>query len=111
MELEDAKARMCAEIDRRAATLLAASHDIHTHPEENFEEHHAHDLLSDLLEDAGLPVERHAYGLDTAFVARGGTDGPNVAVLLEYDALPGLGHACGHNIIAAAGLGAGLAAA
>ncbi len=111
MELEDAKARMCAEVDRRADALLAASHDIHGHPEENFEEHHAHDLLSDLLETAGLPVERHAYGLDTAFVARRGTAGPNVAVLLEYDALPGIGHACGHNIIAAAGLGAGLAAA
>ena len=57
------------------------------------------------------PSNVGAYGLDTAFVARAGTDGPTVAVLCEYDALPGIGHACGHNIIATAGLGAGLAAA
>ena len=60
----------------------------------------------------GLAVERRAYGLDTAFVARAGTDGPDRSpCCCEYDALPGIGHACGHNIIAAAGLGAGLAAA
>jgi amidohydrolase len=111
MDLEGAKARICAEVDRRADTLIAASHEIHDHPEENFAEHHAHDLLSRLLEEEGLSVERHAYGLDTAFAARAGREGPTVAVLLEYDALPGIGHACGHNIIAAAGLGAGLAAA
>ena len=58
-----------------------------------------------------LAVERGAYGLDTAFAARAGTEGPTIAVLCEYDALPGIGHACGHNIIATAGLGAGLAAA
>ncbi len=61
--------------------------------------------------DEGLAVEAHAYGLDTAFVARAGSTGPTIAVCCEYDALPGIGHACGHNIIAAAGLGAGLAAA
>src|SRR6478736_2452808 len=111
MDLEEAKTLIRAEVDRRSATLIAASHEIHDHPEENFAEHHAHDLLSRLLEEEGLAVERHAYGLDTAFEARAGGDGPTVAVLLEYDALPGIGHACGHNIIAAAGLGAGLAAA
>ncbi|HEY6532367.1 MAG TPA: M20 family metallopeptidase [Acidimicrobiales bacterium] len=111
MDVEDAKRRMCEEIDQRASTLLAASHDIHDHPEELFGEHHAHDLLTGLLEQEGLPVERHAFGLDTAFAAEAGSEGPTIAVLLEYDALPGIGHACGHNIIAAAGLGAGLAAA
>jgi amidohydrolase len=66
----------------------------------------------DVLEEANLAVTRGAYGLDTAFEARaGGGAGPTVAVICEYDALPGIGHACGHNIIAAAGLGAGLAAA
>ena len=65
-----------------------------------------------MCEAEGLEVERPAYGLDTAFVARAGDgDGPTVAVLSEYDALPGIGHACGHNIIATAGLGAALAAA
>ncbi len=111
MDVEQAKARICDEVDGRAATLIATSHEIHDHPEENFAEHHAHDLLTGLLEGEGLTVERHAYGLDTAFEARAGSGGPTVAVLLEYDALPGIGHACGHNIIAAAGLGAGLAAA
>jgi amidohydrolase len=56
-------------------------------------------------------VSRGAYDLPTAFDARVGTEGPQVAVVCEYDALPGIGHACGHNIIAAAGLGAGLALA
>ena len=64
-----------------------------------------------MLEEAGLAAERGAYGVDTAFAPRRSTTGPTIAVLCEYDALPGIGHACGHNIIATAGLGAGLAAA
>jgi amidohydrolase len=63
------------------------------------------------LESAGLTVERRAYGLPTGFAARVGSGSPRVAVLCEYDALPGIGHACGHNIIAAAGAGAGAALA
>ncbi len=111
MDIDDAKQRISEEIDRRADRLIEISHAIHAHPELNFEEHFAHDLLCDELEAAALPVERRAFGLDTAFVARVGTDGYDIAVCLEYDALPGIGHACGHNIIAAAGLGAGLATA
>jgi amidohydrolase len=111
VDLDRVKARACEEVEERAEALLAVSHDIHAHPEENFAEHHAHDVLTGVLAEAGLPVERHAFGLDTAFAARAGREGPTVAVLLEYDALPGIGHACGHNIIAAAGLGAGLATA
>ena len=105
------KERLATEIDRRADRLLEVSHQIHEHPELNFEEVFAHDLLCDVLESEGVATTRHAYGLDTAFVGRAGTTGADIAVCLEYDALPGLGHACGHNIIAAAGLGAGLAAA
>ena len=111
MDLSAAKDRLRAEIDARADALLEASHLIHAHPELNYEERFAHDLLTQVLEDEGLEVERHAYGLETAFAARAGTSGPTIAVLCEYDALPGIGHACGHNIIATAGLGAGLAAA
>src|SRR5438132_1201501 len=111
MELSEAKDRLCDEVDKRADILLAASHDIHAHPELAFEEHFAHERLTQILEDEGLALERGAYGLDTAFVARAGSDGPTIAVLCEYDALPGVGHACGHNIIGTAGLGAGLAAA
>ncbi|MFN5766106.1 MAG: M20/M25/M40 family metallo-hydrolase, partial [Pseudanabaena sp.] len=93
------------------ADLIAASHDIHAHPELNFEEHFAHELLTSMIEKNELPVTRKAYGLDTAFETKIGTRGLDVAVLCEYDALPGIGHACGHNVIAAAGLGAGLALA
>ncbi|MCU1487557.1 MAG: amidohydrolase [Actinomycetia bacterium] len=111
MDAATLKARMCERIDALADTLLEASHDIHAHPELAFEEHHAHDLLTEILEREGLDVTRSAYGLDTAFDARSGSEGPTVVVCAEYDALPGVGHACGHNIIATAGIGAGLAAA
>jgi amidohydrolase len=111
VHLDAAKQHVQDEVDRRAELLLDASHRIHEHPELAFTEHFAHALLTDAIEQAGLHVERGAYGLDTAFVATAGTSGPTIAVLCEYDALPGIGHACGHNIIAAAGLGAGLAAA
>ena len=111
MDIGSLKDRLQQEVQARAATLIDASHQIHEHPELNYEEQFAHDLLTGLLEGEGLAVERGAYGIDTAFVARAGRSGPTVAVLCEYDALPGIGHACGHNIIATAGLGAGLAAA
>jgi amidohydrolase len=110
-EIESLKQAVRAEVDRLAPQLIDASHQIHAHPELNFEERFAHDLLTDLIETAGLDVERHAYGVATAFEAGAGERGPDVAVLSEYDALPGIGHACGHNIIATAGVGAGLAAA
>jgi len=111
MDLTTLKQRMQAEIAARAASLVDASRQIHAHPELNYDEHFAHDLLTAMLAAEGLEVQTGAYDLDTAFVARAGTTGPTVAVLCEYDALPGIGHACGHNIIATAGLGAGLAAA
>jgi amidohydrolase len=109
--VDEAKDQVCAEVDRRAEVLVESSHDIWEHPELNFEERHAHDLLTSILENEGLEVERSAYGVDTAFVARAGSEGPTIAVLCEYDALPEIGHACGHNVIGTAGLGAGLAAA
>ncbi|MEM8707880.1 MAG: M20 family metallopeptidase [Actinomycetota bacterium] len=112
MDVTEAKAIVTAEIERLTPTLLEVSHSIHANPELNFEEHHAHEVLTGVLEDQGLGVERGAYDMPTAFESRVGTDdGPTVAVLCEYDALPGIGHACGHNIIGSAGLGAGLAVA
>jgi amidohydrolase len=109
--LSDAKARLAAEIDRRADLLVGVSHKIHARPELGYEETYAHDLLTGILEDEGLAVVRSAHGVATSFAASAGERGRRVAVVCEYDALPGIGHACGHNIIAAAGLGAGLAAA
>jgi amidohydrolase len=110
-DLASVKERLGEEIDRRAEMLVDASHQIHAHPELCYEERFAHDLLTGLLEAEKIDVERHAFDLETAFIARAGTAGPTIAVLCEYDALPGIGHACGHNIIGSAGLGAGVAAA
>jgi len=109
--LSETKARLAAEIDKRADLLVDVSHQIHANPELCFEERFAHDLLTGVLEGEGLAVARSARGVGTAFEAAAGSAGARVAVVCEYDALPGIGHACGHNVIAAAGLGAGLAAA
>jgi amidohydrolase len=111
MEAARLKQRALARVGELGEELLDASHQIHAHPELCFEERFAHDLLTGALERHGVEVERHAFGLETAFAATVGSEGPTVAVCLEYDALPGVGHACGHNVIAAAGLGAGLALA
>ncbi|ONI79991.1 amidohydrolase [Actinosynnema sp. ALI-1.44] len=84
---------------------------LHADPETAFEEVRAADRLCAELRRDGFTVDRGVAGMPTAFVGRAGTgDHPRVALLLEYDALPGLGHACGHNLIAAAGLGAAIAA-
>ncbi|MFA5564539.1 MAG: M20 family metallopeptidase [Acidimicrobiia bacterium] len=91
--------------------LLHVSHQIHSQPELAFGEYKAHDLACDTLEAANFEVTRHAFGLETAFSATAGTSGPTIAILCEYDALPEIGHACGHNIIAASGLGAAMAVA
>ncbi len=99
-------------VDARRVELLALSHAIHARPELAFEEHEAARLLVAALRGAGIEVEPGAYGLPTAFAAEfGPTGAPCVALLAEYDALPGIGHACGHNLIATAGVGAGLALA
>jgi amidohydrolase len=114
--LDELKQQVVDAVDVRAALLLDVSRRIHERPELLFEERFAAELLATTLEGEGFSVGRQAFGLETAFVGRAPTgdghpEGPLVAVLCEYDALPGIGHACGHNIIAAAGLGAGLAAA
>ncbi|MCX4885836.1 MULTISPECIES: amidohydrolase [unclassified Streptomyces] len=103
--------RVGGEVAVRAERLWEIALALHADPEYAFEEHRAARLLSGELERAGFVVERDLAGMPTAFVARAGSvRRPAVALLLEYDALPGLGHACGHNLIAAAGLGAALAA-
>lgn len=89
--------------------LLALSRRIHAHPEPAFAEHRASAWCADVLRAHGYAVTAPAFGLDTAFVASLGSGPITVAIVCEYDALPGLGHACGHNLIAAAGVGAALA--
>ncbi|MDO0924452.1 amidohydrolase [Streptomyces sp. TG1A-8] len=102
--------RVRDEVARRAGLLWEVASALHADPEPAFGEHRAAALLTDELERAGFAVERGVAGLPTAFAARSGQGRPAVALLMEYDALPGLGHACGHNLIAAAGLGAALVA-
>ncbi len=111
MDAAEAKKMAVDAIDAHRNLLLEISHSIHANPEENYAEHHAHEILTTALEGLDFSVRRGAYGLPTAFEALKGSNGPNIAVFCEYDALPGIGHACGHNIIAAAGLGAAVGAA
>ncbi len=109
--MDDIKQRVCARIDELAQMLIGVSRDIYDHPELKFEEHHAAKLLATKLEEGGFNVDLGVAGLATAIRAEYPAvgDGPTVAIIGEYDALPELGHACGHNLIAAAGLGAALA--
>lgn len=89
--------------------LTAVSRRLHAHPEVAWEEHESVALLTAELEKAGFALERGVEGMPTAFVADAGTGSRTIAFVAEYDALAGLGHACGHNVIAAAALGAGVA--
>jgi amidohydrolase len=91
--------------------ILSLSHRIHGKPELGFEEENACAWLCEALADGGMEVERGIGELPTAFVARAGSGPLHVAICAEYDCLPGIGHACGHNMIAAMAAGAGLAAA
>jgi amidohydrolase len=91
--------------------LIALSHRIHANPELGNQEVRAFAWLSEALADAGFAVERGVGDLATAFLARAGNGPLHIAFCAEYDALPEIGHACGHNIIAAMALGAGIAAA
>jgi amidohydrolase len=92
---------------------LDLSHRVHGHPEIAFEEHEAARWTAELLEQHGFEVTLPVGGLDTAFVARwrGSSPGPVVAFAGEYDALPGVGHGCGHNLMCSSSAGAALAAA
>ena len=110
MSLESLKKDVCSAIDSMRAELLGLSHAIHGEPELALEEFKAAARLSEAVEGHGIAVSRGGFGLATAYAAEFGKDGaPNIAILSEYDALPGIGHACGHNIIATTGYGAAIA--
>lgn len=107
------KSRVNKAIDDKADDLINLARKIYKNPELKFEEHKAVKWLTDKLEDYSFQIERKVAGLETAFVATypGSSSEPTVAFVAEYDALPKLGHACGHNLIATASLGAALALA
>ena len=111
--LDEVKTRVAEAVDRLADDLELLSHQIHANPELCFKEEKAAGWLTEFLDKQGAQVERGVGGLPTAFRATipGAGPGPTIAILAEYDALPNIGHACGHNVIATAGAGAGAAIA
>lgn len=100
-----------AAVEAMTDDLVALSHDIHAHPELCYEETYSAAAVAAFLRDHGHEATVPAHGLDTAVVADAGGDGPTVAILAEYDALPDIGHGCGHNVICATAVGAFLGAA
>ncbi len=109
METKKLKASVINEIDARRDQLRELSLKIHSTPELGFREVQAAGWLSQYLEENGFTIERGICQLPTAFKASYGNGRPSIAILAEYDALPELGHACGHNIIATCAVGAGVA--
>jgi amidohydrolase len=109
------KRRIAAAVDAAREEIIDLSHRIHAHPEVAFEEEQASTWVAETLARHGFAVERPVGRLATAIRAtrRGGRGGtiPRIAILAEYDALPGLGHGCGHNTMAASGVGAAIALA
>lgn len=109
--LSELKEAIRKNVDDNKELYLSASHQIHANPEIGNEEFFASGLLSGILEKEGFEVERAVAGHETAFLARKKSDkpGPSIAFLAEYDALPGLGHGCGHNIIGTTSVAAAIA--
>jgi amidohydrolase len=111
----DVKERVAAAVEAVRDEIIDLSHRIHADPEPAFEEHHASAWVAEILGRHGFEVEHPAGSLATAVRAtkRGGRGGetPKIGILAEYDALPGLGHGCGHNSMAASGVGAAVALA
>lgn len=113
MDIVALKAAARREVAQVAPALIATSDWMADNPEIGLQEHRAAERLGDMLAEFGAEVERGIAGMPTAFIARlpGGGPGPTVAIVAEYDALPEVGHGCGHNIIANAAVGAGIALA
>ncbi|MBP2242031.1 amidohydrolase [Cytobacillus eiseniae] len=109
--IEELKEAIIENVESKRALYLSTSHQIHANPEIGNEEYFASGLLIQLLEEEGFTVEKAVAGHETAFLARKKSflEGPTIAFLAEYDALPGIGHACGHNIIGTTSVGAAIA--
>lgn len=100
-----------AAVGAASSDLISLSERLHANPETAWEEHRAAGWVGDALDAAGFTVTPAYLGLETALLAEAGSGPVTIGVMAEYDALPGLGHACGHNLIAASAVGAGLALA
>ena len=110
MDREEQRQAIIDAIDKNRDAIIQVAETIRQNPEIAYQEREASALLSSRIADLGFEVERQAGGLETAFRAskHGRGDGPIVAVLAEYDALPGIGHGCGHNLIAGSGYAAAI---
>jgi amidohydrolase len=106
--LEQKRAAILAAIDENADGIVSLSKYIHANPEIALEEFKSSAACAEFLEHQGFAVTRNVAELPTAFSATVGNTGPSIAFLSEYDALPGIGHGCGHNLIAIAGISAGI---
>lgn len=105
------KASLAGTVAESSEALIALSETLHANPETAWEEHRAAAWVGDVLATAGFRVEPRYLGFETAFLAEAGSGPVTIGLMAEYDALPGLGHACGHNLIAASSVGAGIALA
>jgi len=109
LEIEELKVEAKDRVELQRRQLIQLSLNIHDNPELGFEEEKASAWLTGYLEDSGFHVERGIAGLATAFRATYDQGSPRIALLAEYDALPTIGHGCGHNIIATSAVGAAMA--
>ena len=107
--MEELKRRAEVQFGEVEQDLRDLSRWMYENPETAYQEHESSARLAAFLADRGFEVEHPAYGLETAFLATAGSEGPRIVICAEYDALPGVGHACGHNVIATAAAGAGAA--
>ncbi|MDQ1436244.1 MAG: hypothetical protein QOF59_3060, partial [Actinomycetota bacterium] len=110
-KVADLKSAARTTVDREGERLVALSHRIHAQPELKFEEERSSAWTAGALSDGGFPVDTGICDLPTAFSARIGSGPLHIAICAEYDALPVIGHACGHNVIASSAVGAALALA
>lgn len=109
MDLQSLQQQLISELERRSTEYVAIAEQLYRDPEIGLQEVRASAMLADVLEREGFKLQRGVAGLETAFIASYGETGPAIALLAEMDALPVMGHACGHNIIAAAAIGAAMA--
>ncbi|KAG5815084.1 hypothetical protein H9Q74_010628 [Fusarium xylarioides] len=109
--IEQSSSIIASTLDALNSAFQEVNLGIHSHPELAYQEVFAHDKLTDFLEHQGFQVKRHAWGLNTAFEATFGSGGRQVVFCAEYDALPEIGHGCGHNLIATSSLAAFVSAA
>lgn len=108
--MDKMKIHINREADKNAGVFWQIAREIGLNPEEGFQEFQAAELLTACLSEHGFQVEKAVGGMETAFLAsfKGQGEGPKVAFLAEYDALPEIGHGCGHNLIGAASIGAAI---